>query len=285
MPSKPTAKTTRRTSAHPESVRTAIRVGIGGWTFAPWRDTFYPADLIQRRELEYASRQLQTIEINGTFYRAQSPAVYAKWAAETPDEFVFSVKAPRGIVQSRRLGDMGARVERFIGGGLAELGARLGPILWQFRPTRVFDRDDLAAFLDALPRTLAGRPLRHVLEVRHASFACAAYVDLARTHGVATVFTDSTEYPSLADLTGDFVYARLMRSKAAVRTGYAAGALSKWADHATEWAAGRDPGTLPHVGASLGKAQPRDVFIYFISSAKERNPAAAIALQKKVDTR
>jgi uncharacterized protein YecE (DUF72 family) len=260
-----------------------IRVGIGGWTFAPWRKNFYPDGLVQRRELEYASRQLRAIEINGTFYRAQTPAVYAKWAAETPEDFVFSLKAPKAVTEGRPLAESGSRAKRFIDGGLAEFGEKLGPILWQLPPSRAFDHDDLAAFLDALPRRLNGRALRHVLEVRHASFLCDAYLTLARQHSVATVFTDSASYPSMADITGDFVYARLMQSQSEIDTGYSTAALGAWAKRARLWANGGDPADLPHVGARAAKAAAREVFVFFISSAKERNPAAAMALQARLD--
>ncbi|MBQ4853348.1 DUF72 domain-containing protein [Rhodanobacter sp. B2A1Ga4] len=260
-----------------------IRVGIGGWNYAPWRDNFYPAKLVQRRELEYASRQLRTIEINGTFYGAQKPATYAKWAAETPAGFVFSLKAPRYVTEGKRLADTSKGVSGFVHGGLAEMGDRLGPILWQLPPSRPFDADDLAAFLDALPRELDGRPLRHVLEVRHPSFLDPRYVALARTHRAPTVFTDSPDYPSLADLTGDFSYARLMRSEDGNPAGYAPAELDRWAGHARAWAAGNDIAELPHVAASQPLGPPRDVFVFFISAAKHRNPAAAMALQSRVD--
>jgi uncharacterized protein YecE (DUF72 family) len=262
-----------------------IRVGIGGWTYAPWRDNFYPAGLVHRRELEYASAQLRTIEINGTFYRAQKPATYASWAAQTPDGFVFSLKAPRYITASRQLDQSGKGMRAFIDGGLAELGDRLGPILWQLPPTREFDADELAGFLDALPRELDGQPLRHVLEVRHASFQCAAYVALARERQVATVFTDSPVYPSIADRTADFIYARLMRSADEIPTGYTSAALTRWAAHARDWASGKDIAELPHAGNMQRPGPVRDVFIYFISAAKHRNPAAAMALQERVDAR
>jgi uncharacterized protein YecE (DUF72 family) len=259
-------------------------VGIGGWTYAPWRNNFYPEKLVQRRELEYASRQLRAIEINGTFYGAQKPATYAKWAAETPAGFVFSLKAPRYITEGRRLADTGKGVSGFVHGGLAEMGDRLGPILWQLPPSRPFDADDLGAFLDILPRELDGQPLRHVLEVRHPSFLDATYVELARSHRIPTVFTDSPKYPSLADRTGDFSYARLMRSADGIPTGYAPAELDRWAEHARDWAAGKDSAALPHVGAMQAQTTPRDVFVFFISAAKHRNPAAAMALQARVDT-
>jgi uncharacterized protein YecE (DUF72 family) len=262
----------------------AIRVGIGGWNYAPWRDNFYPAKLVQRRELEYASRQLRAIEINGTYYGAQKPATYAKWAAETPAGFIFSLKAPRYITESKRLADASKGVSGFVHGGLAEMGDRLGPILWQLPPSRPFDADDLAAFLDALPRELDGQPLRHVLEVRHPSFLDENYVVLARAHRIPTVFTDSPDYPSLADLTGDFSYARLMRSNDEIPTGYASAELDRWAGYARDWAAGKDIATLPHVAALQSQASPRDVFVFFISAAKHRNPAAAMALQSRIDS-
>ncbi|WP_249041018.1 DUF72 domain-containing protein [Marilutibacter maris] len=256
-----------------------IRVGIGGWTFAPWRDNFYPKGLVQRRELEYASRQLSAIEINGTFYGAQKPAVYAKWAAETPDGFMFSLKAPKRVTHAAALARVGAQARAFIDGGLGELGDRLGPILWQLAPQRSFDRDDLAHFLDALPETLDGQRLRHVLEVRHDSFRAPAYLQLARERGVATVFTDSDRYPSLADISGPFVYARLMRSQSEIDTGYPEADLRQWARRARQWARGGDCDDLPHVeAANAAAAAPREVFIYFISAAKARNPAAATAL-------
>lgn len=260
-----------------------IRVGIGGWTFAPWRNNFYPKGLVQRRELEYASRQLRAIEINGTYYGAQKPATYAKWAAETPPGFMFSLKAPRYVTETRRLAEAGKGASGFVHGGLAEMGDRLGPILWQLSPSRPFDADDLTAFLDGLPRELDGQPLRHVLEVRHPSFQCESYVALARAHRVPTVFTDSPDYPSLADLTGDFSYARLMRSADEIATGYAPAELDRWANRARDWAAGNDIDELPHVTAAEPAGPPRDVFIFFISAAKQRNPATAMALQSRID--
>lgn len=209
-----------------------IRVGIGGWNYAPWRKNFYPDGLPQRRELEYASQHLRAIEINGTYYGAQKAETYARWAAETPPGFVFSLKAPRYVTEGKRLSTTGKGIHSFVHGGLAEMSDRLGPILWQLPPSRPFDADDLAAFLDLLPRELNGQPLRHVLEVRHPSFLSDSYVNLVRPHAVPTVFTDSPDYPSLADFTGDFSYARLMRSEDSVATGYATGALDQWGSRA-----------------------------------------------------
>lgn len=260
-----------------------IRVGIGGWTYAPWRNNFYPDKLVQRRELEYASRHLPTIEVNGTYYGAQKPATYAKWRDETPQGFVFSLKAPRYTTDRPKLADAGRTTTDFIEGGLAELGDRLGPINWQFPPYKTFHHDDFAAFLDLLPRELDGRTLRHAVEVRHASFQCVEFIELVRRHRVAVVFTDSPKHPSFADLSADFVYARLMRSEAAIATGYEAAALDRWAARARDWSNGGDPGDLPHTGEiQAASAQSRDVFIYFISAAKERNPAAAMALMQRV---
>ena len=258
-----------------------IRTGIGGWTFAPWRDNFYPRGLVQRRELEYASRRLSAIEVNGTYYGAQKPATYARWRDETPPGFVFSAKAPKRIVQSRALAKAGPQVEDFVG-GIATLGDRLGPLVWQFdRGTRI-DRESFAAFVDLLPREAAGRALRHVLDVRDPEFVDADYLALARRHGVATVFTDSDEHPSFADITAGFVYARLMRARANVANGYPAAELARWAARAREWARGGEPADLPRIGPPAAATAPREVFVFFISAAKERNPAAAMALHKRL---
>ena len=255
-----------------------IRAGTGGWTYVPWRKNFYPDGLVQRRELEYASRHLTAIEVNGTYYGAQKPAIYTAWRAQTPDGFMFSLKAPRYATDRPKLAGADKTIKDFVFGGLSELGDRLGPINWQFPLGKPFERDDFAAFLDLLPRELDGAPLRHVLEVRDASFECAAYLELARSHRIATVFTDSPKYPSFADVTGDFVYARLMRSDAKVETGYTQDALDIWARRAREWADGGVPDDLPRIAALPKVSGKRDVFVYFINGAKERAPAAAMAL-------
>jgi len=252
-----------------------IRVGIGGWTYEPWRDNFYPAGLPHSRELEHASRRLTAIEVNGTYYSTQKPATFAKWRDETPDGFVFSLKASRYATNRRVLAEAGESVQRFVASGIAELGAKLGPILWQFAPTKRFEADDFAAFLALLPAQVDGLPLRHVLDVRHPSFLCPEYVALARRHGAATVFTDSDDYPSFADVTGPFVYARLMKAKADIDTGYAGEMLDAWARTARDWAAGRDPQGAPLVVPGAAEAGPRDVFVFFINGAKERAPDAA----------
>ncbi len=261
-----------------------IRVGIGGWKFAPWRETFYPQGLTQKNELEYASRHMTAIEVNSTFYAAQKPATYAKWRSETPDGFVFSLKAPGLITQVRDLARAKRGIQAFVFGGLAELGDRLGPISWQFPPGRRFDADEFAAFLDVLPAELDGTPLRHVLEVRHESFVCEDYVRLARERNHPTVYTDSDEYPSIADITGDFIYARLMRSRSSITTGYTKPELDRWAERVKLWAAGKAPDGLEYVSSSPAPARKRDTFVYFISAAKERNPAAAMALRERLES-
>lgn len=259
-----------------------IRVGIGGWVYAPWRDNFYPKGLVQRRELEYASRHVSAIEINGTYYGAQKPATYAKWRDETPPGFVFCAKAPMRIMQARHLANTGPQVEDFIG-GIAELGDRLGPLLWQFDQGLKLERDSFTQFVELLPKAWDGRPLRHVLDVRDRGFVDADFLALARAHGMATVFTDSDQYPSFADVTADFVYARLMRARAELPTGYAADQLQAWAGRARTWAAGGEPADLPRVDpGSVAPAMPREVFVFFISAAKERNPAAAMALIERL---
>ena len=258
-----------------------IRVGIGGWTYAPWRGgVFYPDGLVQRRELEYASRHLTAIEVNGTYYGAQKPATYARWRDEVPDGFVFSAKAPKRIVNARDLTRVGGQVDDFIG-GIAELGDRLGPLVWQFDSGQRIERAPFEAFVERLPHTVQGHALRHVLDVRDPAFVDAAYVELARRHGMAIVCTDSPDHPNLADVTADFVYARLMCSRDGIDTGYPDNALEAWAGRARLWAQGGAPRDLP-VLTGPADVQPRDVFIFFISAAKHRNPAAAMALLSRL---
>jgi len=214
-----------------------IRVGVGGWTFEPWRDNFYPKGWSQARELEYASRKLTAIEINGTYYSSQKPATFAKWRDETPDDFMFSLKASRYTTNRRMLAEAGDSIARFIDSGLSELGPKLGPIVWQFAPTKAFDAEDFEAFIHLLPKQVDGLSLRHVMDVRHESFMSAGYLKLARAHRLATVFADADGHPSWSDVTGDFVYARLMKSRADEPTGYAAAAISHWAAAAQAWGA------------------------------------------------
>jgi uncharacterized protein YecE (DUF72 family) len=252
-----------------------IRAGMGGWTYEPWRETFYPADLAKSAELHYASRQVTAIEINGTFYRLQTPAVFEKWRDQTPDDFVFSVKAPRYIVQRRALGESKDAVPRFLASGLAQLRDKLGPILWQLAPEKTFDAAEIESFLKLLPAELEGVPLRHALEVRHESFLNPEFIALAREYGVTTVYDDDDEYPGIADVTGSFVYARLRRTESSMTTGYSGQALRTWANRAHVWAHGGEPDDLPRVQKSIAKEVPRDVFVFFIAGAKERAPAAA----------
>ncbi len=255
-----------------------IRVGVGGWTFQPWRGTFFPAGLPQARELDYAAERLTAIEINGTYYRLQTPSSFAKWAAATPPDFVFTVKASRYCTTRPRLAEAGEGIGRFLAQGIVELGEKLGPILWQFMPARRFDPDDFAAFLELLPRDRAGVPLRHAVEVRHDSFRDAAFVALARKAKVAIVFADSAKYPMLADLAGDFVYARLQNAQDGEAAGYPAAGLDRWAEVARLWSAGLHPDGLPYVAAKTPPKQARDVFVFMINGAKVRAPAAAEAL-------
>jgi len=255
-----------------------IRVGIGGWVFKPWRGEFYPRGLPQARELEYASRRLTTIEINGTFYRTQTRESFRKWASETPDDFVFSLKAPRAATQRRVLAEAGGSIERFFASGVLELGRKLGPILWQFHPGKKFEADDVAAFLELLPRRVEGNALRHVIEAKHASFRDAAFIDLARKHSVALALLDADKHPPIADVTGEFVYARLQRTSATVKMGYHPLVLDIWAQRAQAWAKGGAPDDLATIAGKTPVQMKRDVFIYMIAGAKERAPAAAMAL-------
>lgn len=262
-----------------------IRVGIGGWTYEPWRGTFYPPKLPHAQELAHASRRLTAIEVNGTFYRTQKPETFRKWATEVPEDFVFSIKGPRYVVDRKNLAEAGEKIDWFFGSGLEELGDKLGPIYWLLGPKKMFDRDEIARFLDLLPRTLNGRSLRHAVEVRHDSFATPAFVDLARERSVAITFADSDGYPGIADLTADFVYARLRRSVEEEPTGYPPAALDRWADIAHGWASGEAPKGLPYVTSERPAAASRDVFVYFISGAKVRNPAAATTLIERLAQR
>jgi uncharacterized protein YecE (DUF72 family) len=260
-----------------------IRVGIGGWIFAPWRGTFYPKGLPQARELAFASQKLTSIEINGTFYRTQKADSFRRWAGETPDDFVFSLKGPQFATHRSVLAEAGPSIERFFGSGVLELKAKLGPVLWQFHPSKKFDPEDFAAFLALLPRAIEGRTIRHAVEVRHASFVTPAFVELLRQHSVAPVLVESDKHPLIADLTADFVYARLQRTLADEPTGYPPAALRAWAARAKTFAAGGAPADLATVAPTAPRAATeRDVFIYMISGAKELAPAAAIALIERL---
>lgn len=241
-----------------------IYVGIGGWTFEPWRGVFYPEGLTHKRELEHASRQLTSIEINGTYYSSFKPASWAKWRDETPDGFVFSVKASRFCTNRRVLSGAGDSIDKFFAQGIVELKDRLGPVNWQFMATKVFDPDDFEGFLKLLPREAGKLPLRHAVEVRHDSFKDPRFYDLARKYKVAIVRAHDETFPEIEETTADFTYARLMRSQEKVKTGYKPADLDGWAKKARGW------------------ARKGDAFVYFISGAKVRNPAAAAALIERV---
>lgn len=244
-----------------------IHVGVGGWTYEPWRDNFYPRDLPHGRELHYASRQLTAIEVNGTYYSTFKPATFAKWRDETPDGFVFSLKANRFATNRKVLATAGESIERFVGSGIAQLGDKLGPIVWQFAPTKQFDAADFEAFLALLPKAVEGRPLRHALDVRHESFLAPGYLPLARRYGCTTVHTDSDKFPAIADAQGDLAYIRLMRSEPQRATGYPPPLLGQWAQGAQAW---------------VDQRPAKEAFIFLINGAKERAPAAATELIRRL---
>jgi uncharacterized protein YecE (DUF72 family) len=254
-----------------------IRIGVGGWTFEPWRGPFYPDGLTQARELSYAAEKLTGIEVNGTYYGSQKPATFRKWADETPDDFMFSLKAPRFATNRRVLAEAGPSIEKFVESGIGELGPKLGPILWQFMPTKQFDPEDFGAFVKLLPKEAGGHKLRHALEVRHDSFVVPEFVELARTHDAAIVYAHSVDHPAIADPTADFVYGRLQQSQEAEKTGYSAKEIAGWAKRAKIWEAGGVPDDLDLLTKTPPKKK-RDVFLFFIAGAKVRNPAAAMAM-------
>lgn len=262
----------------------SIRVGIGGWTYEPWRGgTFYPPKWPIKRELEYAAGQLTAIEVNGTYYSGFKPETFANWRDATPDGFVFTLKASRFCTNRKLLGEGGESVMRFVRQGIVELGDKLGPILWQFMPTKRFDADDFKAFLQLLPSDQDGIALRHAVQVRHESFATPDFVAMCRAAGVVIVYAQSADHPAIADITADFVYARLETAVADEPAGYPDRELDRWAAAATAWAAGETPDGLPYVTDAVPVPRvPRDTFLFFISGAKERNPAAARALLTRI---
>ena len=243
----------------------SIRIGIGGWVFPPWRGAFYPKGLRQAEELHYASRQVTAIEINGTFYRTQTPASFKKWHDETPDDFVFSLKGPRFLTHRGELASAEPYMQRFFDSGFLELKNKLGPILWQFMPTTEFKVEDFGAFLSLLPATLGNRRIRHVVEVRHPSFHCPEFAELLREREIAVAMVDDAKIGVFEELTADFAYLRLRHSSQQEETGYPAAALDQWADRLRGWA-----------------EEGRDVFLYFINGAKVRAPAAAQALIQRL---
>lgn len=238
-----------------------VRSGTGGWTYEPWRGTFYPPGLRQKDEQAYAVSHLSAIEINATYYRLQSAKSFAAWAKVAPDGFRYAVKASRYATNRTKLAEAGESIAKFVGQGLSELGDRLGPIVWQFAPTKKFDADDFGAFLQLLPKGVDGLPLQHALEVRHASFNDPAFFALAREANAAIVYADHPEYPCIDEDTADFRYARLMQARSDVPTGYDVGEIAAFASMAQDWT-----------------RNGKDAYLFFINGAKERAPAAAMAL-------
>jgi uncharacterized protein YecE (DUF72 family) len=242
-----------------------IRIGIGGWSYAPWRGTFFPKGLAQVKELEFASRQFRAIEINGTFYSRQKRETWEKWGASAPDGFQFALKASRYCVTRPKLADAGEGIGNFLAQGIDALGDKLGPILWMLAARRTFDREDIAAFFKLLPSSHDGVPLRHVVEPRHESFRDESFFALCRDHDVAVVFGDDDEFPCIDADTASFAYARLQRMRSECPTGYDDAALHAFAARARRW-----------------QADGRDSYIFMINGAKERAPAAALALQERL---
>jgi uncharacterized protein YecE (DUF72 family) len=283
-----------------------IRIGISGWTYAPWRGVFYPKGLPQKGELSYAARHFRSIEINGTFYRLQRPEIFARWKEETPEDFVFAVKGGRHITHMRRLRDIEIPVANFLASGLLRLGAKLGPILWQFPPRMTFEPDRLEAFFALLPRNtaeavaLARRhderldkrdwlksdveaPFRHAVEIRHDSFRTPAFIDLLRKYKIALVCADTVEWPLLMDVTSDFIYCRLHGSEQLYVSGYDERALDQWAERVRSWAQGREPEDAARLSPPAPRRrQGRDVFVFFDNDAKVRAPVDAAALASRL---
>jgi uncharacterized protein YecE (DUF72 family) len=259
-----------------------IYCGVGGWTYEPWRGVFYPKGLPHAQELKYAGEHLTSIEINGTFYRTQAPATFRKWASEVPRAFIFALKGPRYAVNRRALAEAGDSIKRFLDSGVTELGDKLGPLLWQFTPYKKFDEMDFGKFLELLPETFNGRALRHVVEPRHDSFKTPAFIALARKFSAAIVYAEHDSYAEIADITTDFVYARLQKGDEKLKAGYPPKALDQWAKRTLTWAKGGEPADLPRVDKKHAANKPRDVFVYFIHEAKLRAPAAAMALIERM---
>jgi uncharacterized protein YecE (DUF72 family) len=261
-----------------------MRAGMGGWTFGPWDTSFYPDKLPRSKQLNYATRQVPTIEVNGTYYSSFKEPTFVKWATEAPDGFVFSLKGNRFVTNRRVLAEAGESMERFLGSGVAALGEKLGPILWQFAPTKRFDPEDFEAFLKLLPEKQAGVKLRHALEVRHESFLVPEFPQLARKYGAAIVYADHATYPAIADVTSDFVYARLQAGKDENPDCYEPERLDAWAQRVKTWAEGKEPADLQKADTeTIAVQKPRDVFVYFISQGKVSAPFGAMALMKRID--
>jgi len=258
-----------------------IYVGIGGWTYEPWRGVFYPEKLPQKRELDYASSKLTAIEINGTYYGSQKPESFRKWHDETPEGFVFTVKGPRFATNRRVLAESGDSIEKFFASGVTELKEKLGPVNWQFMATKKFDPADFEAFLKLLPKKVNGLAIRHAVEVRHDSFKDKAFIALCRKYSVAIITGADSDFPVIADVASDFVYVRIMGTQAKERLGYPKAALAKWAERTKAWEKGEAPKDLALLAPPAPQPKTktkRDVFLFVISGAKERNPAAAQAI-------
>lgn len=255
----------------------SIYVGVGGWVFEPWRDNFYPKGLPQKRELEYASTHLTAIEVNGTYYGSQKPESFRNWHAQSPEGFVFALKGPRFATNRRVLAEAGDSIQRFFDSGVTELKEKLGPINWQFMATKKFDAADFGAFLKLLPGKVGGRVIRHGVEVRHDSFKDKAFVQMCRDHGVAIITGADSDFPAIADVTAEFVYVRAMGTQDKEKLGYSKPAIRKWAERTREWEQGGAPKGMKLLAPSAPKRK-RDVFLFVISGAKEKNPAAAQAI-------
>jgi uncharacterized protein YecE (DUF72 family) len=258
-----------------------IRVGIGGWDYDPWRGSFYPPGLPKAKQLEYASGKLTAIEINATHYKLQKPELFERWGKAVPDGFKFAIKASRFCTNRKILGEGGEGIEKFCAQGFVELGEKLGPILWQFMGTKRFDPEDFQAFLNLLPKSQNGVPLRHAVEPRHESFRNAEFVAMARAAGVGIVFADADDYPCIPDLSGDLVYARLQRSREEEPAGYGPAELDRWAQVAKAWSRGESPAGFPYAAAPAPPG-PRETYVFMISGAKVRAPAAAMALMERL---
>ncbi|HSU04240.1 MAG TPA: DUF72 domain-containing protein [Acetobacteraceae bacterium] len=282
-----------------------VRIGISGWTYPPWRGVFYPKGLPQAKELEFAASRFRSIEINGTFYGLQRPEAFADWAARTPDDFVFSVKAPRYITHMLKLRNAEVPLANFLASGLLLLGPKLGPLLWQFPPNFAFHAERIEPFLRALPhdtqeaaviarghdarlngrawmQTDASRPLWHAFEIRHDSFRSPEFVRLLRRYDVALVCADTVEWPRLMDLTAGFVYCRLHGSEQLYVSGYDDVALDTWAGRVAAWALGSEPADAERIGSLARRRRSRDVFVYFDNDAKVRAPEDAAGLVARV---
>ena len=255
----------------------SIYVGVGGWVFEPWRDNFYPKGLPQKRELEHASTHLTAIEVNGTYYGSQKPESFRNWHAQTPEGFVFALKGPRFATNRRVLAEAGDSIKRFFDSGVTELKDKLGPVNWQFMATKKFDPPDFESFLKLLPKKVGGQVIRHAVEVRHDSFKDKAFVELCRDHGVAIITGADSDFPVIADVTAEFVYVRAMGTQDKEKLGYSRADIRKWAERAREWEQGGAPKDMKLLAPAPPRKE-RDVFLFVISGAKEKNPAAAQAI-------